>query len=288
MGSLHPLIKARMGSEDPARLPDEYSAPTAAVVMRDDFNLTADADGNICFVDSYALGHYKPTATAGVLPATFTLVNHAQQVSFTSAAQVSRTLLSKVEVTYIGAELEAAGYLSVLHRARLPDLQSANIENLHTGSEKTVKAQEGLVTYGALSQAPAWHVPTSSTYMIDYIPLICIVGSGLPAGKKVLRIRTWRWVEFQPKEGDLAEGTREHEPHDPGALGVIGQLAGAFTSHASASGIPGFINTIKGVVNAGYHMVQPMLSNYVVPKARQYLQEAFSAAVTASPLLLGM
>lgn len=288
MGSLHPLVKARLGGDDPARLPDQFSAPTAATVLRDDFNLTTDANGDFCFIDYAPLSTARPTLTAGVLPATFTTVPHAQYTGYTNAARLSRTLLTRVEVVYTGAELETAGYLSVVHRSAIDDYYSATVEGLHNNAELTVRAGKGLNTFGTPMQELSWVSPKSASYMANTIPYICIVGSGLPVSKKVIRIRTYRWVEFIPVEGDLTEGTREHEPHDPGALGVLGHLGASITSHIAGALGPQFTSTVKNLVNAGYHMIQPMMQNYAVPRARQFLMDAYASGSSAAPLLLGM
>jgi len=101
LGNQHALLAARQGVEEPARYPDHYVGATATAMLHYDVDLTADANGDVAFIDHYRIGNITPTLTAGVLPASFTVNNHAQYTSYTNAARLSRTLLQKVEVIYI-------------------------------------------------------------------------------------------------------------------------------------------------------------------------------------------
>lgn len=287
MASLPPLLAMRMGKEDPLRLPDSVNEPTAATVLRSEYTVSSDAAGSAVFGESCALVGSNLTwvVTAGSTGVAAT-GSHPQYTAFVAEAKVARMVAMKVQVTYIGADLDAAGYISYLEKANASDASSISLDALHTGSIAQHRAKDGMVSYVDFTQTPRWEVPTSATFMLYTFPLSIFVASGLPASKPVLRVRVTRFMEYMPVEGALAEGELMHEPFDGAALAAHGEVSGPGTSvHPQAAGPSAFMTAVKGVANAAYHMAQPVLHDYVVPKARQYLADRLSATM---PLLLTM
>lgn len=175
--------------------------------------------------------------------------------------------------------------MSIQGRVLPDDFYSQSLTNIHTNADLTVRASEGAISFSGPSQTPRWEAPTSGTYMQGTVGATGVFASGLPAGKKVLRVRTVRWMEYLPIEGDITEGNTESEPHDPALLGVLGQLSAQHTSHTSRDAVKWFQGKVMAVANAAYHVMQPIMNNYIVPKAKQYLTSAMSE-YAAAPLLM--
>jgi len=191
----------------------------------------------------------------------------------------------RVQVIYIGAELDAAGYLSYSEKTSADDITAQTVDAVHTGADIQVRASEGLVAYVDYTQTPRWENPSLGTFMQLTFPVAAFLASGLPASKPSLfRVKVERFMEYLPVEGALAEGELLHEPHNPGALAAHGALSGTASSVTSGNSTAAFYGRVKEIANAAYHMAQPLLP-YVVPKAREALQRL---AASAAPLLLTM
>lgn len=286
IGSPDPLLEYRMGASMPLRLPDAENSPSAATILRSEYTIGSDAAGHALFAEVYNISNskYSWTVTAGVA-GTGIGVAHPQYTAFLAEARVARMVAMRVQVLYIGAEQESAGYLSYSEKINVTDIDAASMDALHTGSDIQVPAKDGLVSYVDYTQVPRWEVPGSSTFSYATFPIAVFAASGLPASKTSLfRVRVERFMEYLPVEGALAEGELRHEPSNPGALSSHGALSGPATSvHKPGEGAQ-FVQKVKAVANAAYHMAQPLLP-YVVPKAREFLA---SALLRAAPLALAM
>lgn len=273
-----------MGQSLPLRLPDSENAPSAATVLRSEYTVGSDAAGVAAFGEGHNLSQAKLSyaVTAGTL-GVGTATAHPQAAAFYAEARAARMIALRVQVTYIGAELEKAGFLSYSEKTSGSDIDAQLLDALHTGSDIQVSAPDGIVAYVDYTQLPRWEVPNAGSFMQYTFPIALFTASGLPASKASLfRVRVERFMEYLPVEGALAEGELQHEPSNPGALAVHGALSGPQTSVFSPHNAAAFYAKVKGVANAAYHMAQPLLP-YLVPKARQYLQ---SAALTSLKLML--
>lgn len=266
-----PLLKWRLGSEHPLRLPDHYNQPTAATVLRGDYTVSSDASGHAVFGESSDLYKITYTVTAGALAAAAGVVAVSQRASFLNSARYARQTGIKVQVTYIGAEQTSAGYLSGMTKAALADLDSFSIDAVHTGAHVQGKAADGMSVHQGPQNEANMQDPSAAGFSNVTYPIIIFAASGLPLSTPVFRVRVWRFMEFIPKEGDLFEGELQSEPHDPAALAVHGQLAGPGTSFFGSHMAEKATALIKGAANASYHIVQPMVGAYVRDRARGYL-----------------
>lgn len=279
-------MQCRMGAETAVRLPDEHAEPTAATVLPDDITITPNAQGDFVLVVSHRLGTFQPVITAGVTAASATILSTGRQAAFAASARLARTVKTKVQVMYIGAEQTSSGYISVTRKTNLFDSLSFPMSALHSLAERQVRAQEGVTVYVGHRQTPRFEDPTASTFMEGTVPVLVIAGSGLP-NIACIKVRILRFLEFLPAEGDLFEGETQPEPHNPASLQVHGQMSIAQTSIHTDKETAGWAAKIANVASAAYHVAQPF-GQYVVPRARQYLAGLAKEAFAAAPLLLGM
>lgn len=279
-----PLLQYRLGSEQPLRLPDTFNSPTAATVLRSEYTLSSDATGQMVWAENFSTKNARAiyTITAGVTAVSPLTADHPQQAAFAAEARSARQIATKIQVMYIGAEQTSAGYLSFAEKYSSLDIGAQAVDALHTGSIIQVKADEGLLVHVDYTQEPRWEDPNSTGFMDKTFPLAMFTASGLPVNTPVFRVRVARFMEYLPLEGAIAENTTAHEPSNPAALSVHGELSGNNTSVTALSKVGDFMKGVKAVANAAYHMAQPMLP-YLVPKARQILQGNFARAL---PLLL--
>lgn len=271
-----------MGASGPLRLPDPANAPSAATVLKSEYTLGSDAAGHLAFAENFSVKYARVswTVTAGVLGAP-AYTDHPQLAAFVAEARTARMVAMRVTILYIGTEQEASGYLSFQEKGALADVSLATIDTLHTGADAQVKATDGLVVYTDFTQIPRWEDAAVTTFMQYTFPLAAFFASGLPASKPSLfRVKVERFMEYLPVEGALSEGELVHEPSNPAALSAHGELSGPKTSIHKPADFRGFVNTVKGIANAAYHIAQPLLP-YVVPKARNYLMGAMSSALPA-------
>lgn len=267
-----PLLSYRMGSDEPLRLPDVENSPSAATVLRSEYTLGSDAAGVLVFAEGHALSNAKCTwtVTAGTTAAATTAVAHPQSTAFAAEARVARMIAMRIQVTYIGVEQEASGFISFSEKAAEADMLSQTVDGLHTGAQFQVRATDGLLVYVDYVQPPRYEA-VSATLMATTFPFAVFAASGLPASKASLfRIRVSRFMEYLPVEGALAEGELRHEPHNPGALAAHGELSGPSTSVTTANAGPSFYAEVKKVASAAYHLAQPIMP-YVAARARAYL-----------------
>lgn len=286
--SPHPLVGIMLGThKGEVRYPDHQNQATAATVLKHEYTLSSDAAG-------YIVSGVSPTMTssrldfsvaAGITAAVETITPHSQATSFNAEARVARLVAVHVKYVYIGREDESSGFISGARYNSVLDVRSRAVDEIHTGADHTCRATEGLEMYGLATQDPRWETPTAGTFMGTTYDNMMFVANGLPFSKPLFRVTVTKWMEYQPIEGTLSEFSLNIEPHDPGALAAVGALsAGSLATHP-ASGKESFLKRAEGVANAAYHIAQPLLTNYVVPKARDYL---ISQAEARLPLLLGM
>lgn len=281
-----PMLSYRMGDESPIRLPDPENQPSAATVLRSEYTITSDGAGQAVWGEFYNLLYAKATyaVTAGNTAGAVTTA-HPQSTAFYAEARFARMVGMKIQVTYIGAEQTSAGYLSYTEKADTSDIGLQTVDNLHTGAQVQVKASDGLVCFVDYTQVPRWETPNLATFMQATFPIANFIATGLPFTTAVFRVRVARFMEYLPIEGSLAEGELLHEPHNPGALAAHAELSGTNTSVYTPSNSSAFLQKVKAVANAAYHMAQPMLP-YAVSKARNYLVK--NAGLKAGMLMLGM
>lgn len=269
-----PLLAYRLGDESPLRLPDQENQPSAATVLRSEYTIGSDAAGHAIFGECYNLTKSKlawavTTGSTG----TFTSTAHPQYAAIVAEARYARMVAMKVSITYIGAEQTASGYLSYQEVPTPVDVNSSTVDSLHTGSTIQIRATEGLEVFVDYVQPPRYEIPSDDTFMGPTFPNAVFYASGLPASTAaVFRIRVVRFMEYLPLGGALAEGETMHEPSNPGAMAVHGELSGPATS-IKVGGDPNWGTKVAGWANAAYHMAQPVLP-YVVPRAREFLMGA--------------
>lgn len=286
LNRLHPSISARLHkSEEGYRLPDEYSEPTAVATLVDNYTITSDVNGACVFAE--VANCHRTTAGTGSSPFTIGSVTMTRQgAAFSAVADLARVVAIKVEVTYIGADLSAAGYLSYLRRRGFGQslAGTASVDALHQLADRQVAAKEGIsIMSGAHSVNSMEKVVGNfandfmETKQFSHV----FAASGLPANTAVFRVRSIRFMEFVPKEGDLHEGALSVEPHDPAAYSVHNTLNALASSVATVSGWAGHLRKVAEIANHAYHMVQPV-TPYIVAAARASL----STALTGGRLML--
>lgn len=281
------MLRCRMGAEDEMRLPDEISDPTAATQLHDDYTLTPNAQGDIVIVENAGLTRYITSITA---PGVVTLASQTattKQTQFVAEARVARLVCVKIVITYVGAVMASAGYVSLTRKADAADVNNQNISALHNGCEKQFRAQEGCTFFLTYRQPPRFEDPGGATFMSATYPVFVIAGSGLPVSA-CLKVRMIRFMEYVPKEGTISENSTAVEPYNPGALQVHGQLSTAALSSYTSSERASYMDMVSKAANAAYHIAQPFLTNYIVPKATAYLKGALEAAPEAMGLMLTM
>lgn len=282
-GMLQPnkLLAARMGSIESLRLPDHFNSPTAATVLHAVYDIASDAAGNAVWVETPNLDQapLKYTVTAGAV-GTGANNAHPQKVSFQNEARYARMVHMQIQVEYVGAVLEAAGYLSTAFKVSTSDVDNATVTALHTHADRMVKATDGAIVDNSFVHQPDMKIANAGGWMEPEFQSVMFAASGLPASKTVFRVRVLRFVEFEPKEGVLSEGTQQSEPHDPAALAVHGQLS--HPSFSIRTAVDKGLGLLKQAATASYHIVQPMAQQYITHQARSWLADAMA---TSLPLL---
>lgn len=270
---LDPLLQARLGSPDPIRLPDSFSEPTAATVLRSEYTLSSDAAGELTWGENYNLTGSKLTATvtAGTI-GTVATAQHPQYAAFVAEAKTARMVMMRIQVMYIGREDASSGYIS-FDRKTEPAYGGGTMGDGHLSSHVQHDAQHGLVVNQGPTQVPRWEVPSAATFMANTYSVPVFFASGLPASATVYRVRVWRFMEYLPLDNVLSEGNLETEPHNPHALTVSEMLGGVAHSVSTFLGFDDFKKTLLAGANAAYHIAAPM-TPWVVGKARSYLKNA--------------
>lgn len=279
-----PMIALRMGSEEPVRLPDNYTELTSATVLKSDYTITSDGAGHAVWMEYPVLSSALKTwtVTGGVASAAATDTPHGQNTKFQGSARYARMNHMRVQITYIGADQTAAGYLSYAVKSSQADVNSISIDGLHTGAVKQVRATQGFVVDVGYHQEPRFEFAAVSTFMTETFRYPTFVASGLPFNTAVFRVRVLRFMEFIPVEGDLFEGEQAVEPGDPATLHVHGQMSAPALS-VRAHGDNSHFNMLKQFANAAYHAVQPVAGQYVAQRAIGYMRSALTAA---APLMI--
>lgn len=288
-----PLLGIRLGSEAPARIPDTYNAPTGATVLRHDYMITTDSDGNFVegILPSLVNSRYVyglATDTGGVISTSSTtsaVFAHPQAAIFRAEAARARMVALKVVVSYIGRADEESGFLSAGEYMNQADLWGKPFDSLTDHSPIEVTPRDGMVLYGSFRQEPRFENPDGTTFMHVTHALLAIFGRGLPPNKACVRVRTLRYMEYLPEQGALSEGELVHEPHHPGAMAAHGELAGPGTSFHKESETKHFQTVVRDVANAAYHMAVPF-GQYVGGQARKYLMNNAGAIATSGLALL--
>jgi len=276
------LLATRLGSEEPLRLPDAYGDLSCATVLRDEWTVTTDAAGIAVFaigtpLTGVAANRLSWVVTAGVCAAAPAAVAHPQYAALNSDARCARQIGIKVQVTYIGAADNEAGYLSFQEYSLSADVNSATVDAIHTGSTIQVRPAQGLVCFGDFTQDPRWELPTNVDWMAPTFPVMAFAASGMLASTASFRVRTTRWIEYLPKEGSLSEGDASYEPHDAGTMSVWGMLNHPRTSVTTIDRMGDFVKEVRRVATAAFHIAQP-LTPYIVPAAKAAVKEAMSYA----------
>lgn len=289
LGNPDQLLQFRMGSEEPFRLPDSYNVPTAATVLRSEYTLSSDAAGELLFAESNSLAAARLawTVTAGLAGSTPAQAAHPQSTAFYAEARAARCCAIKIQVMYIGANLESAGYLSFVEKYNVLDVNAQAVDSIHTGSVKQVPAAEGLIVHMDFTQEPRFEVPNATGFMQYTFPIAVFAASGLPISKPVFRVRVLRFMEYLPLEGALAEGELAHEPFNPSAMGAHAELSGDGTSTSTVKEYgTTFMQKVRYIANAAYHTVMPMIKPYVMPTALGILRSSYArAGLSMLPML---
>lgn len=277
------LLGARCGSLQPLRLPDMYLSPTAATVLKAEYNIASNADGDAVFGESYNITGSKLSAvvTAGVL-GSVTTAQHPQYTSFAAEAKAARMVAMRVQVTYTGRADEVSGYLS--HDIKTETaFGGGNLTDQHVSSVKQVPASDGFTCFVTYTQEPRWEAPNVSQFMLNTFPVPVFFASGLPASKTVYHVRVWRFVEYLPFDNSISEGSMDIEPYNPTELAVNASLAAVGTSVSSAG--EANPSTLRGVANAALHIAAP-IGRWMVGEARTFMRAQLMAAAANAPLLL--
>lgn len=193
---LDPLLQARLGSTNPLRLPDSYSEPTAATVLKSEYTLTSDAAGELTWGENYTLNGAKLGAviTAGTV-GTVSTTQHPQYTAFVAEAKVARMVMMRIQVMYIGREDASSGYLS-FDRKTDPAYGGGTVSDGHTSALVQYDAQHGIVVVQTPTQDPRWEAPSAGSFMANTYSVPVFFASGLPASSAVFRVRVWRYMEY--------------------------------------------------------------------------------------------
>jgi len=272
--------------QGPVRYPDTANQATAAKPLKMEYTLSSDAAGFIVstVVPTLSGSRADYVVTAGITAGTETNYPHSQNAAFVAEARVARMVAVHVKYTYIGREDETSGFISGLRINSALDTRTQAVDALHTGADHTCRANRGLEMYGMPTQDPRWENPAAGTFMITTFDNLVFIASGLPFSKPLFRVTVTKWLEYQPIENTLSEHDLALEPSDPAALAAAGSMG-----HGGVATHPGddkasFLERAWSTANAAYHIGQPLLTNYVVPKAREFL---IAQAAQRLPLLLG-
>lgn len=269
------MTHCKMGSEETMRLQDDSVEESGATVLPDDYVLTSDAQGNVVMVERPDNGRTSFSVDVnGLLGAGANFTPTTRNTNFLTQTTKARLICMKVIVTYIGAELASAGYLTLVKKNNHNEFGLQNISSLHNDADIQVAAQEGATAYVNYRQPPRYENPATQGaaplldvgFMTGTFPLLGIVASGLPPSSAVLKIRVLRFVEFLPATGTIAQGSQMSEPANPAAMSVAGMLSKTVTSFHSNAKEGEFKHTVEQAANAAYHVVQPY-AQYLVPAA---------------------
>jgi len=258
------------------RLPDSDLQQTAAAVLPDDYVLSSNPTGDIFLVVDPKVAWSQAVVSAGGAITAPSFNASSRGAAFDAASQTSRLICMKVEITYVGAVMASAGYISASRRYDIPVTMTA----AHNDCDRQVRAQDGITVYSAPIQTPRFDIYGATNVRYTY-PYTVIAMSGLPASSACVKMRLLFFMEFIPKAGDLAMGERSVEPHNPGAMSAMGQLGMVATSMHTTSERATFQQNVKAVANAAYHMAQPYIPQ-VLGMAKDYI---VNTAMRAAPAL---
>lgn len=274
----------RLGSDEPIRLPDQYSKPTAACVLKSEYTVSSDANGYCVFGEGYNLtgSALSATVTAGSLGAVSTAA-HPQLSAFTAEAKAARMVAMVINVTYVGRADDCAGTLTYDEKTETAFGATTVAANEVSGGLQ-VRADKGMTIYGSYTQEPRWESPTVSSFMNNTFLVHSFFGSGLTPSKVTFRVRVHRFLEYLPADGSISEGSTTVETYDPIALAVNSVLA---VPAASVDVGGADVGKARRLLNAAYNIVQPV-GRWAVNEAKQVIAaEARRLAQTAAgPLLL--
>lgn len=263
------------------RLPDDSMEPTGATVLPDDYVLSSDANGNVCIVERPDMGRTSFSVAAdGTLGAGANFTGTTRLANFQTQSRYARMVCMKVTISYVGSDLNAAGYLTVTKKSSTNDISNLNISSIHNDADLQVRAHQGATVFGNFRHSPRFEDPSTlygavpsvvNGFMCSTFPFIVIAASGLPISAPVLKVRVLRFMEFIPQTGSIAEGSQMIEPANPAAMHVAGMLSTTLTSMFANDEKGTFLSRIEKAANAAYHVVQPY-QQYVVPAATALLK----------------
>jgi hypothetical protein len=282
MSALDPIMGLHSGCEDPIRLPDANTERTTATVLRDNRTLVSDANGNLVLSLSTYTSRFLSiyaTATGSDVIGAETPYVHAQNGVIAAQAVATRAVCLKWDLSYIGAELNAAGTVSMTHVNTQPEVVGESMSALSNQALALGKAANGIKGMTCFRFPPQFLAQTDQTNIT--FPVTVFVFTGLPVNTPVIRLNTWLFMEYIPVYNSISEHNAAREPHSPSAMSVFANMASAAYSVTSSNPHPGFASMVKAGLNAAYHVAQPILP-YVVPEALGALRAA------TIPLMLGM
>lgn len=281
----HPAIHGRLHqTEDGYRLPDEYLEPTAVTVLNDNYTISSNNIGTCLWLETQ-YGNRIRFDDSNVTNIETSNTVTRQLPALQAVALRARVVSVKIKITYIGAALSAAGYMSYVRRHTVNIAGNTNTDSFHQLADAQVPAPAGFHVTGTPYQECEFEDlnvnPTSWMTKCHHTHLF--VASGLPVSTPCFRVQVQRFVEYIPKEGDLGEGALKTEPHDPGAHSVLHTLSALKASVSSMVGHTGHVKQLMQFASQAYHMVQPIMP-YLAGTART----AIADYLTPGMLMLGM
>lgn len=276
-----PLMALHSGCEDAIRLPDNCTQKTCATVLTDNRTIRSDAQGNliICLNTSTSLsyGVYATNAANDTIGALTPFV-HPQHTMLVGQASASRVICLKWKLEYIGADLAAAGVISVLHTNNINDLVGQTTSANLNRALSTVAATNGLRGMTCFRFPPIFG-PVDDQVSLAF-PSTVFIASGLPPNAGVYQLSTKLFVEYIPLYNSISINSAKTEPNNPGALSAFANMASVATTISTVVGHPGFTAQVGAAMNAAYHLAMPLMP-FVVNEAR-------AALGALGPLLLGV
>lgn len=240
------------------RLPDDYTSPTSAIKVIEEYTVSSDAAGS-CIFGIYAglsFARIGYTITAGST-GTSTVTAHPDLASITSQFVNGRINCMSINVNYIGPLMTASGRL-VAVTDQDTNLQTDNllITSVLDDGEST-PAQNGRRVVIRPRMSPRF-LPVSGEYGAPVMPYTYFVGVGLQPNTVVFSVRVVRHFEGIPNKNSVIRGSARPGFSMPHALTMVANMAGIGTmSTADTAGRNKAVADATSAAHAAWNMLGP-------------------------------
>lgn len=223
------------------RLPDEYTSPTNAIKLTEEYTITTSADGYAVFSVAPALSRAKytnaVTVTAGVAStAAITYTAHPDYTTFTTNFLYARTVAMQITISYIAPPMTASGRLIWIESGNIG--ATTNVADLSTllDDGESTPLIDGKIVRPRPTQTPRLEDSTMPAFGYATWPVHDFIIVGALANAPVVSVRVTRHVEAISLKNAITRGEAKVEPFNPDAMAMSANMGTAGKSGPSKAG----------------------------------------------------